>query len=105
MVKKPPIGGPAIGPTRAGMVSQAMADTSWLFGVVRIRTSREIGDIMAPPMPWKKRAPTKAGRELEKAQASEPSMKTTMAQRKTFFAPNRSAIHPLTGMKMASDTR
>jgi len=34
----------------------------------------------------------------------EPMTKTAMAKRKIFFAPNLSAIQPLIGMKMASDT-
>ncbi len=38
----------------------------------------------------------------EKAQQIEPAMNTTMAARKTFLAPNLSAIQPESGMKMAS---
>jgi hypothetical protein len=39
------------------------------------------------------------------AQATEPSTKTIIAQRKTLRAPNRSAIQLDIGMKMASATR
>ncbi len=35
----------------------------------------------------------------------DPSTNTTIAARKTFFAPNLSAIQPLTGMKTARETR
>ena len=47
----------------------------------------------------------KSAREVAKPQASEPSVKTTMAARNTVRAPNRSAIQPLIGMKTASDSR
>jgi len=60
---------------------------------------------MAPPMPCRNRDTTKAGSELETAQAMEPTTKTAIAARNTFLAPKRSAIQPLIGMKMASDTR
>ena len=76
---KPPTGGPTSGPTSAGMVSQAMAETSSRFGVARTSTSRATGVIMAPPMPCRKRASTKAGSEPEMAQAIEPRMKTPIA--------------------------
>ena len=104
-MRKPPIGGPVSGPTMAGRVSQAMAATSWLRGVARTSTSRAMGDIIDDPMPCRNRDPTKVSSEKEKAQQIEPSMNTPMAQRKMLRAPNRSAIHPETGMKMASATK
>src|SRR5690606_4649018 len=57
------------------------------------------------PMPWKKRDSTKLSSEKAKEQASDPSMKTKIASRKIFLAPKRSAIHPLIGIKIASDTK
>jgi len=51
VVMKPPSGGPSTGPSSAGMVSQASAEMSSAFGMVRKRTSRPTGTIMAPPMP------------------------------------------------------
>ena len=102
---KPPTGGPTSGPTSAGMVSQDIAATRSLFGVARTRTRRPTGVIMAPPMPCRKRETTKAGSELETAQATEPMTNTAMAARNMFLAPKRSAIQPLIGMKMASETR
>ena len=51
VVMKPPTGGPTSGPTSAGMVSQAIAETSSRFGVARTSTSRATGVIIAPPMP------------------------------------------------------
>ena len=82
-----------------------MADTNSRFGVARTRTRRAIGVIMAPPMPWKKRASTKAASEPEIAQHIEPATNTAIAERKTSLAPNRSAIHELIGMKIARETR
>ena len=86
------------------LVSKAMAETSSLFFVVRRRTSRPTGVIIAPPMPCRKRAATKVRSESDIAQNSEPSMKTRIAARNTRLAPYRSAIQPLTGMKIASAT-
>ena len=48
---KPPSGGPTIGPTSAGIVTQAIAATRSLFSTVRTSTSRPTGVIIAPPMP------------------------------------------------------
>ena len=105
MVKKPPSGGPTIGPISAGMVSQDMASTSWFFGASRTRTSRAIGLIRAAPVPCRKRDSTKVRSELDRAQAMDPMTKTRIAQRKTRRAPSWSAIQPETGMKMAKATR
>ncbi len=102
---KPPTGGPTSGPTSAGILSHDMAATSSLFGVERTSTSLPTGVIMAPPMPCRKRDTTKAPSEFDTAQATEPRAKTAIAARNTFLAPKRSAIQPLIGMKMASDTR
>ncbi len=46
-----PTGGPTRGPSSAGKVSQAMAETSWARLVLRATTSRPIGLIIAPPAP------------------------------------------------------
>jgi len=101
---KPPIGGPVSGPTSAGMVSSAMAETSSLRFVVRSRTRRATGVIIAPPMPCRKRDSTNWKRFDENAQQIEPITKTRIAMRKIFLAPKRSAIQPLIGMNMASAT-
>ena len=37
--------------------------------------------IAAPPMPWSTRAATRVGRLVDRAQASEPRVKTTMPTR------------------------
>ena len=50
---------------------------------------------------WKKRAATRKVTFGARAQAIDPAMKTMMALRKTVRAPNRSAMRPETGMKMA----
>ncbi len=105
MVMKPPSGGPTIGPTRAGIVTRAMASMSLLFSTVRTRTRRPTGVIIAPPMPWMKRATTKCHRAPAKAQPTEPSTKTMIAVENVVRAPNRSAIQPLIGMKTASASR
>ena len=102
---KPPSGGPSIGPIRAGAVTSAMALTNLAFSTLRSRMRRPTGVIIAPPAPWTKRATTKWESDCEKAQAIDPIMNTAIAVRKMVRAPNRSAIHPLAGMKMASASR
>ena len=97
-VMKPPTGGPTSGPISAGMVSQASASTSSDLGTVRSRMMRPTGTIMAPPMPCRPRAATRPPSEVAKPQASEPRVKTAIATRNTWRAPNRSASQPLMGM-------
>ena len=104
-MRKPPSGGPTIGPISAGIVSQAMAETSCSRGVPRTSSRRATGVIIDPPIPCRNRDSTKVSIESEKAQAIEPTTKTPIATRKTFFAPKRSAIQPEIGMKIASATR
>jgi hypothetical protein len=105
VVRNPPTGGPTIGPTSAGIVSQAMALTSCDFSVDLSSTSRPTGVIIAPPMPCRKRAATNSMRLPEMAQAIDPARKTPIAMAKMRRAPKRSAIQPEIGMKIASDTR
>ncbi len=102
---KPPSGGPAIGPTIAGMVNHASAETSSDFGTLRNMTSRPTGTIIAPPIPCTMRARTKSVSVDAKPQNIDPSMKMASASRKMGFAPKRSAIQPLTGINTASDKR
>ena len=55
-------------------------------------------------MPWSTRKATSSGNVALTAQASEDRVKRTIADRNTFRAPHRAAIHPLTGMNTASVT-
>ncbi len=98
---KPPSGGPNSGPIMAGTVSQAIADKSSDFGVVRRRTRRPTGVIIAPPAPWTIRAITNSGSDVASEHMIEPSMKTTIAARNTSRAPSLSAAQPEMGMKVA----
>ena len=97
-VMRPPTGGPAKGPSSAGMVSQASASTSSDFGMERSRMMRPTGTIMAPPIPCRARDATSQPREDDIPQATEPMVNTAIATRNTSLAPNRSAIQPLIGM-------
>jgi hypothetical protein len=56
-------------------------------------------------MPCRKRAITNHSSDDDAAQASEPAMNTPSAALNTVRAPNRSAIQPEIGMKMARLTR
>jgi hypothetical protein len=87
------------------MVSQAIAPTRSFLAVARTSTRRATGTIIAPPMPCTKRDSTNSSRLSDMAQNIEPTTNTPSAQRKTRLAPNRSAIQPETGMKMASATK
>ena len=51
MTRKPPNGGPRIGPIWAGTISQVIALTNSALDTERSSTSRPIGTIMAPPIP------------------------------------------------------
>ncbi len=102
---KPPTGGPSTGPIIAGTVTQAMALTRSRLATLRTSTMRPTGVIMAPPMPCTMRAMTKSVSEFDSAQPIEPIMNTAMAARNTVRAPKRSAVQPLAGMKIASDSR
>ena len=102
---KPPSGGPITGPISAGTVSQASALTKPALGVVRSTISRPTGTIIEPPMPCTTRDTTSQGRPFDAPQAIEPAAKMTIASRKMVRAPNRSAIQPEAGMKIASASR
>ena len=102
MVINPPSGGPIIGPSSAGTVSQLSARTSCALGMLRRMTSRPTGTIIAPPMPCRKRAATSAPSESDVAQPIEPSRNTPIATMKVGRAPKRSATQPLIGMNTAS---
>ena len=66
---------------------------------------RPTGTIMAPPKPCKIREATSSGSDCDSPQNTEPVVKIRIAVRKTVRAPNRSAIHPLIGMKTARLSR
>ena len=102
---KPPSGGPSMGPTSAGIVSQLSATTSSLLGTVRSSTSRPTGTISAPPMPCTKRAATSVGSDELAAQPIEPTRNTPIASMNVVREPTRSANQPLIGMNTASATR
>ena len=102
---RPPSGGPNIGPASPGIDMNAIALISSDLSTVRRMISRATGVIIAPPMPCRMRAATKVGSEFDRAQQIDPVMNTTIARRKILRAPKRSAIQPLTGMKIASASR
>ena len=102
---KPPSGGPQIGPISAGMVTSDMALRRFLLSMLRTMMRRPTGVIIAPPMPWKMRAATNSSSECEAAQPIEPRTNIPIAARNTLRAPKRSAVQPLAGMKIASDSR
>ena len=78
-----------------------MARTSSALGTMRSMASRPTGTIIAPPMPWKIRAATSSGKVCAMPQQTEPRVKTRIAARNTVRAPNRSAVQPDSGMKIA----
>jgi hypothetical protein len=102
---KPPSGGPQIGPISAGMVTSDMAWTRRCLSMLRTMMSRPTGVIIAPPRPCTIRANTNSWSECEAAQPIEPSTNTPIAARNTLRVPNRSAVQPLAGMPIASDSR
>jgi hypothetical protein len=75
------------------------------LATLRSRTRRPTGTIIAPPIPWTKRAATSVGSDPACAQAIEPSRNTTIAPQKMLREPKRSASVPLAGMNRASASR
>ena len=102
---KPPSGGPITGPSSAGTVRYAIADTSSAFGVVRSTTRRPTGTIMAPPTPCSARASTSCSSDCDSAQAIEPVVNTKIAVANTLRAPKRSASQPESGRNTPSESR
>lgn len=101
----PPITGPSTGPSSAGMVTTDSAPTNSLRGVVRSRTSRPTGISVAPAAPWMKRKRINCQSAPAKPQAADPAAYSTIEDMKTRRAPNRSAIQPESGRKIAADRR
>ncbi len=102
---KPPSGGPTTGPSTAGTVRYDIAVTSSDLAMVFRTIRRPTGTIMAPPKPCSMREATSSGSEFENPQNTEPVVKMMIAVRNTVRAPNRSAIHPLIGIKTARLSR
>ena len=91
---KPPSGGPASGPTSAGMVRKASAFKSSLLGTSRSTMMRPTGTISAPPNPCKARAAT-SPEGLREATADRCQGEDGDRQAKDRRAPKRSAHQPL----------
>ena len=85
----------------AGIDTKLIARTSSDLSNVRTIVRRPTGTISAPPMPCRMRQATSTWMFVERPQRSDPSVKRPIADAKTRRVPNRSAIHPLTGMKTA----
>ena len=105
MTRKPPTGGPRIGPIWAGTISHVIALTSSAFETARNSTSRPIGTIMAPPIPCRMREATRAVRLLDRPHRIEPKVNKAIAEQNTVCEPNRSATLPLAGMNTARLSR
>ena len=104
-VKIPPSGGPVTGPSKAGIVSHAMAESSSSLRTPRNSKSRPTGNIMAPPAPCRMRKPIRSSKPRACPESAEAATKTIIASMKTRLAPKRSAIQLENGMKTVSATR
>jgi hypothetical protein len=82
-----------------------MALDSRRLSMLRTMISRPTGVIMEPPAPCTIWASTNSSSECEAAQPIELSTNTQITARKTLRVPNRSAVQPLAGMQIASDSR
>ena len=101
----PPRIGASTGAARAGQVSHAIARTRSPFALDRSTRRRPTGTISAPPTPWTTRIATSIGSDTLAAHPTDASVNTAIAAMNTLRVPNRSAIHPLTGMRTATVTR
>ncbi len=71
------------------------------LSMLRNKTSRPTGTIMAPPKPCNTRAAVSSITLLERPQSMEPIVNRPIAARNTVRPPNRSAAQPLTGTNTA----
>ena len=101
----PPRIGATTGAARAGQVSHAIAWTRSPFSLDRNTRRRPTGTIKAPPIPCTTRIATSIGSDTLAAHPTDARVNTAIAAMKTRRVPNRSAIHPLTGMRTATVTR
>ncbi|MOA16092.1 hypothetical protein D3C78_1362870 [compost metagenome] len=99
---QPPMVGPINGPSRPGMVINPMIRTSSERGYARSTTRRPTGSISAPPRPWITRAPISMLNDSDSAHSTEPKLNSTMAPKKIFRVPKRSAIQPDAGISKAT---
>ncbi len=85
--KRPPITGPRPKPSpeMAAHIPKAPALRSG--GYVSVRMASVSADMNAPPAPCRARDPMRATSEVDRAQATEPSAKTTMPARKKRLRP------------------
>ena len=74
-------------------------------GKTRYNMAIPTGAIMPPPAPWRTRKRTSSVMFWARPHRAEPSVKTTMAIRRTRLPPKRSPIHPDAGMNTARLTR
>ena len=101
----PPTGGPRIGATRAGQMVYAMAFINCGLVEARITIRRPTGTIMEPPRPCRTRDAVNIGIVRLMPQSADAIVKMRMAEANTLRSPKRVAVHPLSGMKMASVSR
>ena len=73
--------------------------------MARSTASLPTGTISAPPTPCSTRVAVSVARSGASAQPAEARVKSVIAVAKTRRAPNRSAAHPLIGIRMATVTR
>ena len=90
-----------MGPIRPGIATKLMARMSSDLANVLTIVSRPTGTIMAPPQPCRIRHATSTWMLLDMPQRNDPNVKSPIADAKTRRVPNRSAIQPLIGMKIA----
>ena len=98
---RPPAIGPSIGAINAGMETKLIVRTSSDFANDRTKMSRPTGTIMDPPQPCRMRNATSMWILLDMPQRNDPSVNMPIADANTRRVPNRSAIQPLIGMKIA----
>ena len=90
-----------MGATSAGIETKLIARSRSDFANVRTRVILPTGTIIDPPIPCKIRHATNASMLLEMPQRNNPSVNNPIAAAKTLRVPNRSATHPLIGIKTA----
>jgi len=102
---RPPMTGPKIGPSSVGTPITAMTRPRRCGPAVCASTLMPTGMIMPPPMPCRTRKKISDSTDHARPHSAEPRPKSATETIHTCLAPNRSDIHPVSGITAASASR
>jgi hypothetical protein len=104
-MRDPPISGPKIGASSIGTPTMLITRPIRFGPAAWARISWPSGMIIPPPRPCTARKPISAPIEGDSPASSEPAMKSPSEASHTGLAPNRPAVHPISGITQAKASR